>query len=45
MIAESKPKGVIEQESAETAEPSEQEDATGDVEAVELEEDQASTDA
>jgi len=45
LIAESKPKGVIEQESAETAEPSEQEDATGDVEAVELEEDQASTDA
>ena len=45
LIAESKPKGVIDQESAETAEASEQEDTVGEAEVVELGDDQASTDA
>src|SRR5713101_5944961 len=45
LIAESKPKGVIDQDSSETAEASGQEDTAVEVEAVELEEDQASTDA
>ena len=44
LIAESKPKGVIDPDSAETAEASE-EDAAREVEAEGLEQDQASTDA
>ena len=45
LIAESKPKGVIDQESEEATEASGPEDAAGEVEAAELAEDQASTDA
>src|SRR6266699_2395411 len=46
LIAESKPKGVIDQESEEATEVSGPEDATGEVEAAELGgEDQTSTDA
>ena len=45
LIAESKPKGVIDPDSAETAEASEEEDAAREVEAEGLEQDQASTDA
>ncbi len=45
LIAESKPKGVIDKESAEATEASVAEDIVGDVEATELGEDQASTDA
>ena len=45
LIAESKPKGVIGQESEEATEASGPEDATGEVEAADLGEDQASTDA
>jgi hypothetical protein len=45
LIAESKPKGLIDQETPETTRASEPEDVSGVVEAAELEEDQASTDA
>jgi hypothetical protein len=45
LIAESKPRGVIGQESAETTETAEPEDASADVEAAQIEDDQASTDA
>jgi len=45
LIAESKPKGVIDEESTDAKESSEHEDVSGDVEAAELEDDQASTDA
>jgi uncharacterized protein with von Willebrand factor type A (vWA) domain len=45
LIAESKPKGAIDQEPVEGVEASEQEDSAGEMEAVELEESQASTDA
>jgi hypothetical protein len=45
LIAESKPRGVVEQESAETTEAAEPEDASTDVEAADIEDDQASTDA
>ena len=45
LIAESKPKGVIDPDSAETPEASEEEDAAREVEAEGLEQDQASTDA
>jgi hypothetical protein len=45
LIAESKPKGVIEEGSTDAAESSEADDASGDVEAAELDDNQASTDA
>jgi len=45
LIAETKPKGVIEQESEKASEASAPDDVAGDVEAAELGEDQASTDA
>ncbi len=45
LIAETKAKGVIEQESEEASEASTPDDVAGDVEAAELGEDQASTDA
>ena len=45
LIAESKPKGIIDEESAETAEASEPEDSVKDLEAAELDDVQASTDA
>ena len=45
LIAETKPKGVIEQESEEASEASAPDDVAGEVEAAELGEDQASTDA
>jgi hypothetical protein len=45
LIAESKPKGVIDQESTGTTEASMLEDAAGETEAAEVEENQASTDA
>jgi len=45
LIAESKPKGVIDQESEGVTEASRPEDVAGEVEAAELGEDQASTDA
>jgi len=45
LIAESKPKGVIDADSPETAEASEEEDTAREVEAEGLEQDQASTDA
>lgn len=45
LIAESKPKGLIGEASMETTEASEPEDATKDLEAAELDDDQASTDA
>jgi hypothetical protein len=45
LIAESKPKGVIDDESTEATEASGPDEVPGDVEATELAEDQASTDA
>ncbi len=45
LIAESKPKGVINQESEEATEASELENVAGEIQAPELREDQASTDA
>jgi hypothetical protein len=45
LIAESKPKGVIDEGSTDAAESSEPEDVSGDVEAAELDDNQASTDA
>jgi hypothetical protein len=45
LIGESKPKGVIDEGSTDSTEPSEPEDVSGDVEAVELDDHQASTDA
>jgi hypothetical protein len=45
LIAESKPRGVVEQESAETTEAAKPEDARADVEVAQIEDDQASTDA
>ncbi len=45
LIAETKPKGVIEQESEEASEASGPDDVAGDIEAADLGEDQASTDA
>jgi hypothetical protein len=45
LIAESKPKGIIDEESTDSTESSEPEDVSGDVEAAELDDNQASTDA
>jgi hypothetical protein len=45
LIAESKPKGVIDEGSTDATESSEPEDLSGDVEPVELDDNQASTDA
>jgi hypothetical protein len=45
LIAESKPKGIIDEGSTEASEPSEAEDIPGEVEAAELDDNQASTDA
>jgi len=45
LIAETKPKGVIEQESEEASEASGPDDVAGDIEAADLGENQASTDA
>ena len=45
LIAELKPKGVIDEGSTDSTESSEPEDVSGDVEAVELDDNQASTDA
>lgn len=45
LIAESKPKGVIDEGSADATESAEPEDVSGDVEAAELDDNQASTDA
>src|SRR5438309_11409122 len=45
LIAESKPKGVINEESEEATEASDLENAAGEIQAPELGEDQASTDA
>jgi hypothetical protein len=45
LIAESKPKGVIDRESTDATESSEREDVSGDAEATELDDNQASTDA
>ncbi len=45
LIAESKPKGIIDEGSTDATESSEPEDVSGDVEAAELDDNQASTDA
>ena len=45
LIAESKPKGIVDEEAPETTEASEPEDTAKDVEVAELDDDQASTDA
>ena len=45
LIAESKPKGIIDEVSTEAAEPSEPEDVPAEAEVADLDDDQASTDA